>query len=207
MVSSYRSRRGIIFVLSAPSGTGKTTIARATLKVIAGLEASVSLTTRQARPGEAEGVDYHFVGEDEFTRQVEAGRLAEWTQLFEHRYGTPRAPLERAVAEGHDMLLDIDIQGARQIRAHHPLDSISILILPPSLAELDQRLRGRATEREAAIAERLRRAHEEASAWLEYDYLIVNADLDACLQQVSAVVEAERLKVSRLREGFAPWKN
>jgi guanylate kinase len=200
-------RRGIIFILSAPSGAGKTTISRAALKAISGLEASVSLTTRRPRNGEAEGTDYLFVSEEEFIRRREADELAEWARVFEASYGTPRARLNEAVAAGHDILLDIDIQGARQIKASYPHDAVTIFVLPPSFHELEGRLRKRATENEAAIAERLRRAQEEAKAFPEYDYLIINADLEDSLIQLKAVVEAERLRVTRLREDFAAWKN
>jgi guanylate kinase len=200
-------RRGIIFILSAPSGAGKTTISRAALKAISGLEASVSLTTRRPRNGEAEGTDYLFVSEEEFIRRREADELAEWARVFEASYGTPRARLNESVAAGHDILLDIDIQGARQIKASYPHDAVTIFVLPPSFHELEGRLRKRATENEAAIAERLRRAQEEAKAFPEYDYLIINADLEDSLTQLKAVVEAERLRVTRLREDFAAWKN
>ncbi len=207
MAESRAPRRGIIFILSAPSGAGKTTISRAALKAIHGLEASVSLTTRPPRSGEAEGFDYHFVDEEEFIRRREAGELAEWAQVFDACYGTPRAPLERAVAAGRDILLDIDIQGARQIKRAYPRDAVSIFVLPPSFAELEQRLRRRGTENEAAIAHRLRRASDEARAYPEYDYLIINAAIEDSLAQLKAVVEAERLRVARLREEFAPWKS
>src|SRR5579864_7862640 len=134
-------RRGIIFILSAPSGAGKTTISRAALKAIGGLEASVSLTTRRPRNGEVEGLDYLFVNEKEFIRRREAGELAEWARVFEASYGTPRAALDRAIAAGHDILLDIDIQGARQIKDKYPRDAVTIFVLPPSFAELEERLR------------------------------------------------------------------
>ena len=207
MGQSGEPRRGIIFILSAPSGAGKTTISRAALKAISGVEASVSLTTRRPRDGEAEGLDYLFVSEEEFSRRREAGELAEWARVFEASYGTPRAALDRAIAAGHDILIDVDIQGARQIKASYPQDAVTIFVLPPSFAELEGRLRKRATENEAAIAGRLRRAREEAQAYPEYDYLIINADLEDSLSRLRAVVEAERLKVTRLREDFAAWKN
>jgi guanylate kinase len=200
------ANRGIIFILSAPSGAGKTTISRAALRVIDGLEASVSLTTRAARNGEVEGVDYFFVSEEEFKKRQQAGELAEWARVFDACYGTPRAPLERAVAVGSDILLDIDIHGARQIKTKYQRDSVAIFVMPPTFTELEQRLRRRGTEDEAAIAHRLGRAREEARAYSEYDYLIINADVEDSLSKLRAVVEAERLKVERLREEFAPWK-
>lgn len=207
MKPSGASRRGIVFILSAPSGAGKTTISRAALKAIGGLEASVSLTTRQPRSGEVGGVDYEFVNEEEFIRRRESGELAEWAQVFDACYGTPRTALDRAVAAGCDILLDIDIQGARQITQSYPRDAVSIFVLPPTFAVLEQRLRQRGTENEAAIAHRLQRASAEAQAYPEYDYLIINADIDDSLAQLKAVVEAERLRVARLREEFAPWKS
>jgi guanylate kinase len=197
MEHSGAPRRGIIFILSAPSGAGKTTISRAALKAIGGLAASVSLTTRRPRNGEVEGLDYLFVNEEEFIRRREAGELAEWARVFEASYGTPRAGLDRAIAAGQDILLKVS----------YPHDAVTVFVLPPSFAELEERLRRRATEDEAAIAERLRRANEEAQAYPEYDYLIINADIEDSLTSLKAVVEAERLRVGRLREEFAPWKN
>src|SRR5208282_473967 len=201
------SRRGILFILSAPSGAGKTTISRRALKEIGGLTASVSLTTRAPREGEVDGADYRFVNDDEFDRMLKAGEMAEWARVFDSRYGTPRQPLDQAVAGGGDILLDIDIQGARQLRAAYPRDSVTIFVLPPGFRELEERLRGRGTEDEPAIAHRLRRALEEAEAYPEYDYLIVNADIGESISRLAAVVGAERQRVARLREGFAPWRN
>jgi len=207
MMATRRARRGIIFIVSAPSGAGKTTISRAALKSIAGLEASISLTTRAPREGEADGVDYHFVSDEEFIRRREAGELAEWARVFDSGYGTPRAPLERAVAEGRDLLLDIDIQGARQLRQSYPTDTATIFVLPPSFAELEDRLRRRGTENEEAIQRRLKRAREEARAFPEYDYLLINDERDESLRLLAAIVAGERLRVARLRAGFAPWKS
>ncbi len=206
-MAARRSRRGIIFIVSAPSGAGKTTISRAALKSIAGLEASVSLTTRAPREGEVDGLDYHFVSDEEFRRRQQAGELAEWARVFDSSYGTPRAPLDRAIADGRDMLLDIDIQGARQLRACYPSDTATIFVLPPSFAELEDRLRRRGTESEAAIERRLKRAREEARAFPEYDYLIINDDRDESIRGLAAIVEGERLRVARMREGFVPWKS
>ncbi len=207
MVSSVQFRRGIIFILSAPSGAGKTTISRAALKAIDGLDASISLTTRAPREKEVEGLDYRFVSEQEFNRKVASGELAEWARVFDACYGTPRLPLENAIASGRDILLDIDIQGARQIRKKYPQDAVSIFVVPPTFKELEERLRHRGTEDEQAIEHRLRRAREEAVAYPEYDYLIINADIKESLSRLEAVVTAERLKVGRLREGIAPWNS
>jgi guanylate kinase len=203
---SLPPRRGIIFILSAPSGAGKTTIYREALKAIKNLEFSISLTTRVRRKNEADGIDYSFVSEEEFNRRQSSGELAEWARVFESSYGTPRAPLDAAIASGHDILLDIDIQGAQQIRAKYPRDAVSIFVLPPTLEELAGRLRGRATEDESKIQHRLQKAREEAEAYPEYDYLIVNAEIAKSVAQLETIVNAERLKVSRLRE-FAPWKS
>jgi len=203
---SIPPRRGIIFILSAPSGAGKTTIYRAALKAIKNLEFSISLTTRVRRKNEADGIDYSFVSEEEFNRRQSSGELAEWARVFESSYGTPRAPLDAAIASGRDILLDIDIQGAQQIRAKYPRDAVSIFVLPPTLEELAGRLRGRATEDESKIQHRLQKAREEAEAYPEYDYLIVNAEIAQSVAQLETIVNAERLKVSRLRE-FAPWKS
>jgi guanylate kinase len=204
---SLPPRRGIIFILSAPSGAGKTTIYRAALNQIAGLEFSVSLTTRAPRNAEADGVDYSFVSEEEFKRRQSSGELAEWARVFESSYGTPRAPLDAAIASGRDILLDIDIQGARQIRTKYPRDSVSIFVLPPSLEELAERLRGRGTEDDAKIRHRLDKARDEAEAYPEYDYLIINAEISESVARLQTIVNAERLKVGRIRGEFAPWKS
>jgi len=206
MEADRRPRRGIVFILSAPSGAGKTTLSRAAIGKIDFLEMSVSLTTRAPREGEIPGFDYHFVSNVEFTRRAEAREFAELATVFDCRYGTPRAPLEEAIAAGRDILLDIDVQGARQIRSRYRSDAVMIFVLPPSFAELEDRLRGRATDSEAAIERRLRRAHDEALAYPDYDYLIINAEVADSLQRLEAIVHAERLRVSRLAEGFDPWK-
>ena len=200
-------RRGIIFILSAPSGAGKTTIYREALKKIAGLEFSVSLTTRAPREGEAEGIDYRFVSEEEFRRRKSSGELAESARVFESSYGTPRGPLDAAVTAGHDILLDIDIQGARQIRTIYPDDSVCVFVLSPSFEDLEQRLRGRGSEDEAKIKDRLLKARGEAAAYPEYDYLIVNSEVHESVARLQAIVNAERLKVGRLRADFVPWKS
>jgi guanylate kinase len=198
-------RRGIIFILSAPSGSGKTTISKAALREIRGLEASISITTRGPREGEIDGVDYKFVTYDEFKRSLDASEMAESARVFDAYYGTPRRPLEDAVASGRDLLLDIDVQGARQIRNSYSNDVVTIFVLPPTFGALEDRLRRRGTEGEAAIERRLRRAAEEASAYPEYDYLLINDDIGDSISRLAQVVAAERLKVKRLREEFAPW--
>ena len=205
MSSDRHARRGIIFILSAPSGAGKTTLSHGALSTSLGLQASVSLTTRAPRAGECEGVDYSFVTDEEFRRKLAAGELAEWARVFDASYGTLREPLDRAVASGIDILLDIDIQGARQIRQVYPRDAVTIFVLPPSFTELEERLRRRGTEDEAAIERRLMRARDEASAFPEYDYLIINSELNESLLQLEAVVRAERLRVARLHPEFTAW--
>lgn len=200
-------RRGIVFILSAPSGAGKTTISRAALERIPELTASVSITTRRPRGNEVEGSDYRFVTDDEFRRIRDHDELAEWAQVFDACYGTPRQPLDEAVASGRDILLDIDIQGARQIREAYPRDTVTIFVLPPTFQELEQRLRRRGTESEAAIQGRLKRSREEARSYVDYDYLVINDCVDESIQLLLAIVTAERLKVTRLSQGFVPWKS
>ena len=147
------------------------------------------------------------MSEEEFKRRQSSGELAEWARVFESSYGTPRAPLDEAVGSGRDILLDIDIQGARQIRAKYPDDAVTIFVLPPSFEELEERLRGRATEDESKIQHRLKKAREEAEAYPEYEYLIINAEISKSVERLETIVNAERLKVSRLRGEFAPWKS
>jgi guanylate kinase len=207
MISDGRLRRGIVFIVSAPSGAGKTTISRAAIGKIPGLEMSVSLTTRTPREGEAAGVDYHFVEEDEFIRRRDGGELAEWARVFDASYGTPRAPLESAIKGGRDILLDIDIQGASQIREKYTADTVTIFVLPPSFSELEGRLRRRRTEGDEAIGMRLNQARREASAYPTYDYLVINDDRDKSIACLAAIVTAERLRVCRMRGEFAPWKS
>ncbi len=171
------------------------------------IEFSVSLTTRKPRGSETNGTDYHFVSEDEFIRRRDGGELAEWAQVFDASYGTLRSPLDNAIASSRDILLDIDIQGADQIRAKYPRDSVTVFVLPPTFDELAQRLRKRGTENDAAIAGRLGRSRDEARAYPNYDFLIINDDVGASVERFRSIVSAERLRVTRLREGFAPWKS
>jgi guanylate kinase len=200
-------RRGIVYILSAPSGAGKTTIWRAALERIPEIEFSVSLTTRKPRGSEVNGTDYHFVSEDEFIRRRDGDELAEWSQHFGACYGTPRAPLDRAIESGRDILLDIEIRGARQIQTSYPKDAVAVFVLPPTLKDLELRLRKRGAENEAEIQRRLNRAREETEALPLYDYLIINHDVDVSVERFRAIVNAERARVARLREGFAPWKS
>jgi len=190
-------RRGLLIVLSSPSGAGKTTISRLLLAADPAITMSVSATTRPMRPGEVDGVDYQFVDEPEFQRMVDAHEFAEHATVFDHRYGTPAAPVSAAIEAGRDILFDIDWQGTQQLHSAMGGDVVRIFILPPSMAELERRLRARGTDSESVIEERMHRAKGEISHWAEYDYLLVNDDVDECLAQVRSIVAAERLKASR----------
>jgi guanylate kinase len=171
------------------------------------IEFSISLTTRKPRGNEKNGADYHFVSQDEFLRRRDGGELAEWSQHFGACYGTPKTPIDRAIAAGRDILLDIEIRGAKQITTSFPNDSVAVFVLPPTLEDLVERLRKRGAEDEAEIQRRLNRAREEIEALPEYDYLIINDDVAASVDRFSSIVNAERSRVARLQEGFAPWKS
>lgn len=194
------ARRGILFVVSAPSGAGKTTLVKAALDADPGLSLSVSCTTRPPRAGEQDGCDYFFVGQDEFARRRDASDFVEWAQVFEHFYATPRGPLDVAIAEGRDVLLDVDIQGARAITKTYPADAVGIFVVPPSFAVLEQRLRARGTDGDAQIKRRLDRVREEIAAGRDtnvYDYLIVNDDRERAVRDLMAVITAERCRIGR----------
>ena len=192
-----RQRRGLLIVLSSPSGAGKSTIARMLLEADSEVTMSISATTRPMRPGEVDNVDYHFVDEDGFDAMIEDGEFVEWAPVFGYRYGTPKAPVKQALRQGRDILFDIDWQGTQQLEAAMGEDLVSIFILPPSMTELERRLCGRGTDSEAVIADRMSRAAGEISHWPEYEYVLVNRDMDQCLAQVRAIVAAERLKRTR----------
>lgn len=190
-------RRGLMLVLSSPSGTGKSTIARNLLEGDAGFELSVSVTTRPRRASEIEGVHYHFRTRRDFEVLRDSDQLLEWAEVHGNFYATPRAPAEQAMAEGRDMLFDIDWQGAQQMREKIRGDIVSIFILPPSMSELKARLQRRAEDSAATIATRLANARNEIEHWREYDYVVINRDLDQAFGQVRAIVAAERLRRDR----------
>ena len=194
---SSRRRRGLLIVLSSPSGAGKTTISRMLMESDPEITMSVSATTRRKRPGETDDVDYHFVDDLKFEELIRTGEFVEWAPVFGYRYGTPKAPVKAALREGRDILFDIDWQGTQQLKAAMGEDLVSIFLLPPSMAELERRLRARGTDTEQVIADRMKRAAAEISHWAEYDYVLVNRTIDQCLSEVRAIVAAERLKKDR----------
>ena len=191
------ARRGLLFVLSSPSGAGKSTIARKLLASDAGLEMSVSATTRPMRPGEVDGKDYHFVDVERFRAMVAAGEFLEWAHVFGHRYGTPHAPVDAILSRGRDVLFDIDWQGAQQLYQQAGGDVVRVFILPPSMEELHRRLAGRATDSAEVVEARMSRAGSEIAHWDGYDYVLVNDDVDRCFEEVRTILAAERLKRSR----------
>jgi guanylate kinase len=192
-----RPRRGLLIVLSSPSGAGKSTISRMLLESDPEVRMSVSATTRPKRPGEVDGDDYHFVEDAEFDRMIDAGEFVEWAPVFGYRYGTPKSPVKQALRDGRDILFDIDWQGTQQLKAAMGEDLVSVFLLPPSMAELERRLRARGTDSEQVIADRMSRAAAEISHWPEYEYVLVNGDLNGCLEDVRSIVAAERLKKNR----------
>ena len=191
------SRRGLMLVLSSPSGAGKTTISREILSRDANLEMSVSATTRPKRPGEVEGRDYFFTGEEDFRLMVNRQELLEHATVFGHLYGTPRKPVEDAMAAGRDVLFDIDWQGTQQLREAARADLVSVFILPPSLPELERRLRSRAQDSAEIVAQRMAKAADEMSHWPEYDYIVVNREIADSVARVEAILTAERLRRER----------
>ena len=199
MDQTDRRRRGLLIVLSSPSGAGKSTISRMLLEADPGVTMSISATTRPKRPGETDDVDYHFVDDREFDRMISDDEFIEWAPVFDHRYGTPVAPIKAAMKQGRDVLFDIDWQGTQQLHAEMGEDLVRVFILPPSMAELERRLHARGTDSDEIIAGRMRRAADEISHWAEYDYVLINQSTDKCLAEVQAVIAAERLK--RWRQG------
>ena len=191
------ARRGLMLVLSSPSGAGKTTLSRRLLSEFSGLTMSVSVTTRPKRPGEKEGVDYFFVDKIEFDLMRNKRQLLEHAKVFDHYYGTPSGPVEEALTAGRDILFDIDWQGAQQLKQEKRDDLASVFILPPSTKELEQRLRSRAQDSDDVVAQRMSKAVDEISHWPEYDYVVVNHEIQEALSQVRAILIAERLKRTR----------
>jgi guanylate kinase len=190
-------RRGLMLVLSSPSGAGKTTLSRLLLEHDREMELSVSVTTRPKRPAERDGVDYHFVDHQHFRDLIERQALLEYAKVFDHYYGTPRGPVDATLAAGRDMLFDIDWQGTQQLTERARADLVSVFILPPSTPELERRLIRRAQDPPDVVAKRMAKAADEMSHWPEYDYVIVNIDIGRSLEQLKAILTAERLKRQR----------
>lgn len=195
--SVHLNRRGLLFVLSSPSGAGKTTISRKLLAADDNIALSISATTRPPRPGEIDGKDYHFVDVETFKRMAADNEFLEWAHVFGHRYGTPRAPVEAMLDAGKDVLFDIDWQGAQQLYQEAGPDVVRVFILPPSMEELERRLRSRNTDSDEVIAARMARAANEISHWDGYDYVLINDQVDPCFDEVQAILRAERLKRRR----------
>jgi len=200
------ARRGFLLVLSSPSGAGKTTITHRLIARDPSLALSVSVTTRPPRPGEIDGRDYTFIDQARFDDMAAKGELLEHAQVFGHGYGTPRAPVEEALAQGRDIVTDIDWQGTQQLSASLEPDLVKVFILPPSLAALEAQLKNRAQDSAAVVAARMAKSSEEMSHWPEYDYVIVNRDIEASVDEAQAIVTAERLKRVR-RLGLADFVN
>lgn len=193
-------RRGLLFILSSPSGAGKTTITRSLLERDPQLTVSVSVTTRAPRPGEIDGQDYRFISKERFDQMVEGHELLEHAKVFQNYYGTPLRPVEDALANSQDIIFDIDWQGTQQLKQKLVNDLVTVFILPPSQAELERRLRSRQQDNEDVIRERMKKASDEISHYSEYDYIIVNHDLERSIAQARAILEAERCKRRRLTE-------
>jgi guanylate kinase len=190
-------RRGLMFVLSSPSGAGKTTLSRMLVAETPALQMSVSATTRPKRPGEVDGKDYYFVDQSRFETMVANDELLEFATVFGNRYGTPRAPVEAALSSGNDVLFDIDWQGTQQLRSRSPNDVVSVFILPPSVAALEQRLHTRAQDSEEVIRGRMKKAGDEMSHFDAYDYIVVNDNIGIAFEAVKSILRAEQLKRER----------
>ncbi len=204
--SLHIPRRGFMLVLSSPSGTGKTTLARNVLKLESELNLSVSATTRPKRASEKEGKDYYFVDELAFSHMVETGQFLEHAHVYEYHYGTPKGLIEKQLAAGQDVLFDIDWQGTQQLKQVSMADLVSVFLLPPAMEVLESRLKKRAEDSEEIIHQRMNKAAEEVSHWAEYDYVIINNDLQESIQAVRSILQAERLK-RRRQLGLANFVN
>jgi guanylate kinase len=191
------ARRGLMLVLSSPSGAGKTTLSRKLLTSDPMIDLSVSVTTRLQRKGEVDGRDYRFITRTDFDAMVGRGELLEWAEVFGHCYGTPRHPVEACLSKGRDMLFDIDWQGTQQLRERVPRDVVSIFVLPPSITDLEKRLRSRAQDSDEVIHARMAKAADEMSHWAEYDYVVINQDLECAFSQINAILAAERRRRDR----------
>jgi len=192
------SRRGILFIVSAPSGTGKTTLVEKLVEVLPDLTMSRSYTSRVARAGEADGVDYNFVSREQFEGMASRGEFLEWADVFGNLYGTSAIDTDRDLATGRDLVLVIDVQGSRQVRRLRP-DSVGIFVLPPSFEALEQRLRGRSKDSDPAIARRLEMARQEVCGFLDYDYVVINDELDSAVERLKSIVLAARARLVRMR--------
>jgi guanylate kinase len=192
------ARRGLMLVLSSPSGAGKTTLSRMLLDKDRSVALSISVTTRKMRPGEQDGRDYHFIERRRFDALIDTNELLEWAEVFDNYYGTPKRPVMDALASGRDVLFDVDWQGTQQLRDKAPNDLVSIFVLPPSIPELERRLKSRAQDDYETIHRRMAKAADEMSHWAEYDYVVINLDIDQAFADVTAILAAERLKRERL---------
>ncbi|HZS83612.1 MAG TPA: guanylate kinase [Stellaceae bacterium] len=202
----FGARRGLMLVLSSPSGAGKTTITRRILERDSNLAISISVTTRAQRPGEVDGVHYHFIGKPEFDRMVRARELLEYANVFGNWYGTPRAPVEQMLAAGRDVVADVDWQGTQQLKANFRGNMVSVFVLPPSVSVLERRLRERAQDSPEVVAARMAKASDEMSHWPEYDYVIVNDRLEDSVAFVADILKVERMRRER-QVGLADFVN
>ena len=198
------ARRGLLFILSSPSGAGKTTLSRKLLSEDDDIQLSVSATTRKPRPGEVDGKDYHFVTDAAFDAMVEEDDFYEWAPVFDHRYGTPKGEIREGLKYGQDYLFDIDWQGTQQLKQKDDQDVVTVFVLPPSLTELRRRLESRGQDTAEVIDGRMQRARDEISHWAEYDYVVVNDDMEDCFAQVRKILDAERMRRTR-QTGLIPF--
>ena len=197
-------RRGLLFILSSPSGAGKTSLSRKLLEDDAEIRLSISATTRPPRPGEVDGVHYHFVSDAEFDRMVDEDDFYEWAHVFKHRYGTPKGAIREGLKNGQDYLFDIDWQGTQQLKQKDDQDVVTVFVLPPSLPELRRRLETRAQDSAEVIDDRMERARGEISHWAEYKYVVINDDMNECFGKIKEILEAERM-LRRRQTGLIPF--